>query len=88
MPQEYSAVYTKRFQDDLSTLEKDIQLRILKDIEIKLLKDSHQYAKKLKGFQDPGVWKFRIDDYRVRFDMDGTTLIFHRVRHRREIYER
>ncbi len=64
-----------------------VQRRILEAIEIKLLIDPFKYGKKLVGKKGPGRWRFRVGDYRVRFDIEGSALLFYRVRHRREIYD-
>lgn len=79
--------YSQQFLNDLKKLETPIQRRIVDAIEKKLLRDPFQYGRKLVGKQGPGRWRFRVGDYRIRFDIEGQTLLFYRVRHRREIYE-
>jgi len=79
--------YTHQFLADLRKLEAFVQRRILAAIEAKLLQDPFRHAKKLAGKTGPGRWRFRVGDYRIRFDIDGRVLLFYRVRHRREIYE-
>lgn len=49
--------------------------------------DPFQHGKKLVGKIGPGRWRFRVGDYKVRFDIEGSVLLFYRLRHRREIYE-
>ena len=82
----FEATYTHQFLADLSKLGPVIQGRILEAIETKLLTEPFQHARKLVNEKGPGVWRFRVGDYRMRFDIEGRRLIFYRVRHRREIY--
>lgn len=79
--------YSQQFLNDLKKLDPPIQRRIVDAIKKKLLRDPFQYGKKLVGKQGPGRWRFRVGDYRIRFDIEGRILLFYRVRHRREIYE-
>ncbi len=87
MPARFEARYSQQFLSDLQKLDPPIQRRILEAIETKLLMDPFKYAKKLIGKTGPGRWRFRVGDYRVRFDIEGRVLLFYRVRNRREIYE-
>lgn len=83
----FEARYSPLFLNDLKKLDPPIQRRIVEAIETKLLSDPFKYSKKLVGKTGPGCWRFRVGDYRIRFDIEGQTLLFYRVRHRREIYE-
>jgi len=83
----FEARYTRPFLADLQKLEPSVQRRILQAIETKLLPDPFGHGRKLVGKTGPGQWRFRVGDYRVRFDIEGRRLLFYRVRHRREIYE-
>ncbi len=87
MPAGFEARYTQQFLSDLQKLDPPVQRRILEAIETRLLIDPLKYSKKLVGKPGPGRWRFRVGDYRVRFDTEGGTLLFYRVRRRREIYE-
>jgi mRNA interferase RelE/StbE len=79
--------YSQQFLSDLRRLEPPVQRRVVAAIESKLLSDPFKYGRKLVGKKGPGRWRFRVGDYRIRFDIEGRTLFFYRVRHRREIYE-
>ena len=72
---------------DLKKLEASVQARILRVIETKLLPDPFRHSRKLVGKSGPGHWRFRVGDYRIRFDIEGRLLLFYRVRHRLEVYE-
>ena len=79
--------YSPQFLADLKRLDPPVQTRVIDAIETKLLPDPFGHVKKLAGKVGPGRWRFRVGDYRVRFDIEGRTLFIYRVRHRREIYE-
>ncbi|MBI4460008.1 MAG: type II toxin-antitoxin system RelE/ParE family toxin [Acidobacteria bacterium] len=87
MESSFEARYARQFTADLRKLEPSFQTRILRAIETKLLKDPFQYSRKLVDKRGPGCWRFRVGDYRIRFDIEGQLLLFYRVRHRREVYE-
>ncbi len=87
MPARFETTYSQQFLSDLQKLDPPIQRRILQGIETKLLIDPFKYGKKLVGKTGPGRWRFRVGDYRIRFDIARDVLVFYRVRHRREIYE-
>lgn len=87
MATSFEARYTHPFVADLKKLEPFMQARILRAIETKLLKDPFQHSRKLAGKTGPGRWRFRVGDYRIRFDIEGRLLLFYRARHRREVYE-
>jgi len=79
--------YSHQFIADLQKLDPPVQRRIQEAIATKLLTDPFKYGKKLVGKTGPGHWRFRVGDYRIRFDIEGRVLLFYRVCHRREIYE-
>ncbi len=87
MSARFQGRYTRQFIADLKKLDAAIQRRILEAIESKLLTDPFKHGKKLVGKKGPGRWRFRVGDYRIRFDIEGRALLFYRVRHRRELYE-
>ena len=83
----FEAKYTPRFIADLARVEPALRNRIIRAIESKLLQDPFRFGRKLVGKKSPGAWRFRVGDYRVRFDIEGRVVVFHRVAHRRDIYE-
>lgn len=44
------------------------------------------YTSRLKD-HDLGSYRFRVGDYRIIFDIEGTTIKIIRIGHRREIYK-
>ena len=87
MARPFEGRYSSQFFADLKKLDPALQRRILDAIETKLLEDPFKHSKKLVGKTGPGRWRFRVGNYRIRFDIEGRRLLFYRVRHRREIYE-
>ena len=87
MPARFEARYTHQFLSDLRKFDSPVRLRILEAIETKLLVDPFKHGKKLVGKIGPGRWRFRVGDYRLRFDIEGSVLLLYRVRHRRQVYE-
>ena len=83
----FEARFTSEFIRDLERLDASVRQRILRAVREKLLRDPYGHSKKLVGIEPPGVCRFRVGDYRVRFDVDDRILILRRVAHRREIYE-
>ncbi len=85
---DYRVVATTRFQRDLRALDSKIQDRILSSLAGKLAPDPYKFGRKLQGVRvGEGQWKFRVGDYRVRFDFEGKDIVLHRIAHRREIYK-
>lgn len=82
----YNLVYTRRAEKDIKKLDSSIKSRIGNAL-LKLQDNPLLYSEKLS---DPalGTYKFRIGDYRVIFDIEGTDVVILRVGHRREIYKR
>lgn len=77
---------TPAFQKSLKSLEKDIQNQIREKLQF--LQDTSNplsFAKKLRGYKD--LFRFRIGDYRIIFQLKKDQIILLLVRHRKEIYE-
>lgn len=69
---------------DLKKLPKKVAKRILAKTEA-MRDDLIGGVKRLHG--DPG-FRLRVGDFRVLFDLQGTTIVVRNVRHRREAYRR
>ena len=80
----YRLVYTHRALRDIRRLEEKIKQRIGKALK-RYGKEPLNYASKLT---DPklGMYRFRIGDYRVIFDIEDEEIVVLRVGHRRDIY--
>lgn len=79
-------VYTSRAEKELRLFDKKIAQKIIQKIGFYSGKDNlPKYAKKLKPPLD-GLFRFRIGDYRVIFEVDGrgnlTILTILTIKHR------
>ena len=81
----YQLQYTASAQKDIKKLDGVAKKRLKSKLEL-LVTDPIYYGKKLVH-SDLGTYRFRVGDYRIRFDIEGRLLFFYRVRHRREVYE-
>ena len=83
---QYTLVYTQRASKDIRKLEEKIKRRI----GTALLRYSADPFKHAEKITDPrlGSYRFRIGDYRVIFDFEGTEIVVLRVGHRKEIYRK
>ncbi len=83
----YSAEITDEAERDFEQLDKQVASRIRKRIKW-LAENFEQTAPERLGGSLSDLYKFRVGDYRVLYDIisEGRTLLIHRVRHRREIY--
>ena len=80
----YQLLYTKRSVKDIKKLDRVIQKWLKKALE-KLRENPLRYAKKLMD-QKLGGYRFRVGNYRIIFDFEGSKIIILRVGHRKEIY--
>jgi mRNA interferase RelE/StbE len=80
----FEVVLTNRALRDIKKIDREIAKFILGKLE-EYSHNPFQHAKKLT---DPklGTYKFRVGDYRIIFDIDGSDLIVLRVGHRKDIY--
>ena len=82
----FKLVYTQRAIRDIKRLDPGTKKRIgdtLKRYEANPM----AYAESLTD-SELGTSRFRIGDYRVVFDIDGSEIIILRIGHRRELYKR
>jgi mRNA interferase RelE/StbE len=82
----YRLVYTSRAERDIKKLPPDIKRRIGQTL-LRYKKAPHDYSETLADTK-LGTYRFRIGDYGVIFDIDGSEIIVLRVGHRRDIYRR
>ncbi|NWF66979.1 MAG: type II toxin-antitoxin system RelE/ParE family toxin [Campylobacterales bacterium] len=77
--------FKRVLKKDLKKLDKPTALKILDGI--KILKDYPLVSniKKLKNFYPP--FRYRINDYRVLFDIEDDRLIIFNIKHRKEAYK-
>ena len=82
----YRLLYTHRAVKDIAGLSADVKKRIGKTL-LRYQDNPLHFAESLTD-QSLGSYRFRIGDYRVIFDMDGSNIVVLRVGHRKEIYKR
>lgn len=80
---EFIIVPSKRFEDDFRTLPKEVQGRVLRALS-RIRADPFR-GQKLRGVEI-GRWRYRVGDYRIRYDIEGSDIYLHVVRHRKEAY--
>lgn len=82
----YSYKFTPQARSDLKKLPKNVQLRIVKKLRYYLsTPDPLSFA----GYSTEhriGQYRFRVDEHRVIFDIEGEQLAILAVSHRKDIY--
>jgi len=82
----YFIVYRPEVVDeDLPGIPANVRSKILAAIERRLGADPTRYGQRLRRSLR-GLWKLRVRDYRVCYQIEGNTVIVWAVRHRREVY--
>ena len=80
--------FRRTFEKDLRKLrDRSVLSRVkavIESIEAADALDSVTHLKKLKG--EDGYFRIRIADYRIGLYLEGDTILFVRVLHRREFY--
>jgi mRNA interferase RelE/StbE len=79
----YEIRYHPTLRKELARLDPATHRRILEAIDT--LKENPYRGKKLQGV-DVGQWRFRVGDYRIRYDIIEETVFILRIGHRREVY--
>ena len=81
----YRIVPTRVFLKDLRKLERnhEVHRRVVAAIE-RIAQNPHAGIR--VRHRETGGWRWRVGDYRIRYDIAGKDVVLHRVRHRREIY--
>lgn len=84
----YRILWRDHALDDLNDLPAVIGLRISKKIETHLARDPMKLGSPLTG-QLSGLFRYRIGDYRVIYEIHRDQLIIYvlRVGHRKDIYD-
>jgi len=71
---------------DLLELSGDIQKRIARAIENRLTTEPEKYGLRLRRTLS-NLWKLRVGDYRVVFEIEKHTVTIWCVRHRKDVYQ-
>jgi len=84
----YRLVPSKVFLKDLERLPADMKPKVEKALlELKANPHSGRNTKKLASV-DVGVWRMRISDWRLRYDVVGEEIRLHIIRHRKDVYRK
>ena len=79
--------FTRYAEKEFLKLSHTIQKRIVKKLEFYLSQPNPlTFATNITTLTTQATYRFRIGDYRVIFDWEGTGILILRVGHRREIY--
>ena len=79
--------YTKSAIIDLQSLPRDIQKRIAHKMKFYAgLTDPLRFAERLKDHKDAD-FRFRIGDYRVKFDVFDNEIFVLKIKHRKDVYK-
>lgn len=86
----YKIKLTKTAEKDLSKLDKQSALRIIKFFKERIVTSDNpkQLGKQLTGTLKP-FWRFRVGDYRIICDINDDELVILtlRIGHRKEVYK-
>ena len=83
---EYGVTFARSARRELEALEGSYAARIFARIEALAVEPRPGGAKKLQGGQ--GLWRIRVGDYRVVYNIDDRqrAVDIVRIRHRRDVY--
>jgi mRNA interferase RelE/StbE len=73
--------------EDIPSLPKVMKQRVKKAIETKLATYPETFGTPLRGSLI-SLWKLRVGDYRIVYDLKDTKVYIHAIGHRKHIYTR
>jgi mRNA interferase RelE/StbE len=86
MPVTYSVVYREEvLAKDLPEIPRNMQSRILQAIEERLMTEPARYGSRLRRSLS-ALWKLRVGDYRVVYELKGDTVRIWTIAHRKRAY--
>jgi mRNA-degrading endonuclease RelE of RelBE toxin-antitoxin system len=82
----YSVVYRpETVAEDLPRIPRNLQTRIMRAIESRLMTEPGRYGERLRRSLT-GLWKLRVGDYRVCYEIQERTVTVWAIRSRRDVY--
>jgi mRNA interferase RelE/StbE len=83
---DYAVTFARSARRELEALDPPLVARVLARIEALAMEPRPAGAKKLQGAQR--LWRLRVGDYRVVYQIDDRQRVVDivRVRHRRDVY--
>lgn len=86
MESRYALLYRPEVVDeDLPRIPKNLRARIVGAIEARLTTEPARYGQRLRRSLS-GLWKLRVGDYRVCYEIERTTVTVWVIRHRRDVH--
>jgi addiction module RelE/StbE family toxin len=85
MKKNFELIFTKEFLKRLKRLDRQTQIRILR--ELKILEDKPFAGKQSVG-RLSGLKSFRINDYRIIYQVSEQTIVIRTVGHRKKVYDK
>jgi mRNA interferase RelE/StbE len=79
--------HPKVLSEDIPALSKTFRIRIKKAIDNKLRTHPETFGAPLRGSLVP-LWKLRVGDYRIVYDLKDAKVYIHAIGHRKHIYKR
>lgn len=73
-------------EEDLPPIPRNLQIRIFRAIESRLMAEPARYGQRLRRSLS-GLWKLRVGDYRVVYELKGRKVTIWAVCHRRKVYD-
>jgi len=72
--------------EDLVELPANIRARIIRAVESRLATEPTRYGVRLRQSLG-GLWKIRVGDYRIVYEIEEEKVTVWAIRHRKDIYE-
>jgi len=72
--------------EDLPSLPKNMQARVIRAIEERLATAPDQYGNRLRKSL-MGLWRLRVGDYRIIYEIEGQNVLVWAIGHRRVAYD-
>ncbi len=79
----YEVIAAPQFLKDLKKIEPLTASRVSQAIQTLAL---DPYSGRKLANIGVGKWRYRIGDYRIRYDIEGNQVYLYRIRHRKDIY--
>lgn len=73
-------------QADLPAIPRNLQVRIFRAIETRLMVEPARYGQRLRRALS-GLWKLRVGDYRVVYELRGRQVTVWAICQRKEVYD-
>ena len=87
MPPTFEVLYRPEvLEEDLPAIPRNLQERIFRAIETRLMTEPTRYGTRLRRSLSD-LWKLRVGDYRVVYEVGGRTVRIWAIAHRKGVYD-